>query len=87
LYQSLDLLKRATGGKFDVYTNQLIQNMGTYIYKAYIEYPYFINFADADATTGSRPQIIYSYGKDINDPVMQNFGAFLAKKQDWGRNP
>jgi hypothetical protein len=59
--------------------------MGNYIYKAYINYPYFINFADADATTGGRPQIIYSYGKDINDPVMQKFGAFLAKKQDWGQ--
>jgi hypothetical protein len=78
------LLKRATGGKFDVYENQLVQNMGSYIYKAYIEYPYFINFADADATTGGRPQIIYSYGKDIGDPVMQKFGAFLARKQDWG---
>lgn len=84
LYQCLDLLKRATGGKFDVYENQLVQNMGSYIYKAYIEYPYFINFADADATTGGRPQIIYSYGKDIGDPTMQKFGTFLAKKQDWG---
>jgi len=87
LYQNLDLLKRATSGKFDVYDNQLVQNMGSYIYKAYISYPYFINFADADATTGSRPQIIYSYGKDINDPVMQKFGAFLAKKQRWGTEP
>jgi hypothetical protein len=85
LYQCLDLLKRATNGKFDVYDNQLVKNMGTYIYKAYIAYPYFINFADADATTGGRPQIIYSYGKDIGDPVMQKFGAFLAKKQDWGK--
>jgi hypothetical protein len=85
LYQNLDLLKRATAGKFDVYDNQLIRNMGNYIYKAYIEYPYFINFADADATTGSRPQIIYSYGKDIKDPVMQKFGAWLAKKQNWGK--
>lgn len=84
MYQCLDLLKRATNGKFDVYDNQLIQNMGSYVYKAYISYPYFINFADADATTGGRPQIIYSYGKDIDDPVMQKFGAFLAKKQDWG---
>lgn len=84
LYQCLDLLKRATNGKFDVYSNPLIQNMGSYIYKAYISYPYFINFADADATTGGRPQIIYSYGKDIHDPVMQKFGAFLAKKQHWG---
>ncbi len=84
LYQNLDLLNRATKGKFSVFNNQLIKNMGTYIYKAYIEYPYFINFADADATTGSRPEIIYRYGKDINDPVMQKFGAFLAKKQSWG---
>ncbi len=85
LYQNLDLLKRATDGKFNVFDNQLIKNMGSYIYKAYIEYPYFINFADADATTGSRPEIIYNYGKDIDDPVMQKFGAFLAKKQDWGK--
>jgi hypothetical protein len=84
LYQNLDLLKLATNGKFDVYDNQLIKNMGSFIYKAYIDHPYFINFADADATTGSRPQIIYSYGKDIKDPVMQGFGAFLAGKQNWG---
>ncbi len=85
LYQNLDLLKRATNGKFDVFDNQLIKNMGTYIYKAYIDYPYFLNFADADATTGSRPQIIYSYGKAINDPTMEKFGAYLAEKQDWGK--
>jgi hypothetical protein len=84
LYQNLDLLKRVTNGRFDVFDHQLIKNMGTYIYKAYINYPYFINFADADATTGSRPQIIYSFGKDIGDPVMWKFGAFLAKKQGWG---
>ncbi|MCC5931659.1 MAG: heparinase II/III family protein [Cyclobacteriaceae bacterium] len=84
LYQCLDLLKRATGDKFDVFDNALIKNMGSYIYKAYIEYPYFINFADADATTGSRPQIIYSYGKDIDDPVMQKFGVYLAEKQGLG---
>jgi hypothetical protein len=84
LYQNLDLLKRTTNGTFDVFDQPLIRNMGSYIYKAYIDYPYFINFADADATTGSRPQIIYSYGKDIQDPVMWKFGAFLAKKQGWG---
>lgn len=85
LYQCLDLLKRATKGKFDVYDNQLFKNMGAYIYKAYIDYPYFINFADADATTGGRAAIIYNYGKDIEDPVMQQFGAFLAEKQNWGK--
>lgn len=87
LYQNLDLLKRATNGRFDVFDIEIIQNMGNYIYKAYINYPYFVNFADADATTGSRPQIIYSYGKDIGDPIMKKFGAFLAEKQDWETEP
>jgi hypothetical protein len=84
LYQNLDLLKLATNGQFNVFDKQLIKNMGTYIYKAYINYPYFINFADADAKTGSRPQIIYSYGKDIQDQVMQKFGVYLARQQGWG---
>jgi hypothetical protein len=84
LYQNIDLLRRATNGKFDIFDNQLIQNIGSYIYKAYIYYPYFINFADAAPQTNSRPQVIYSYGKDIKDPVMQNFGSFLAKEQGWG---
>jgi hypothetical protein len=85
LFQNLDLLNRATNGKFDVYEDQLVQNMGTFIYKAYIDYPYFINFADADAATGSRPAIIYWYGKEISDPLLQDFGAYLAGKQDWGQ--
>ena len=85
LFQNLDLLYRATDGKFNVYDNQLVRNMGTYIYKAYIDYPYFINFADADATTGSRPAIIYWYGKEIKDPLLQHFGAFLAGMQEWGQ--
>ncbi len=84
LYQNLDLLKRATKGEFDIFDKQLIMNIGSYIYKAYINYPYFINFADAAPQTGSRPQVIYSYGKDIKDPVMQDFGTYLAKEQGWG---
>ncbi len=87
LYQCLDLLNRATMGQFNIYDDQLIKNMGSYIYKAYIHYPYFINFADADPKTGGRPDIIYRYGKSIGDPVMQKFGAFLAKKNHWGTKP
>jgi len=84
LFQCLDLLKKATDGEFNVFDNQLIKNIGNYIYKVYIEYPYFVNFADADAMTGSRPNIIFDYGKATGDTSMQKFGAYLARKQDWG---
>ncbi len=85
LFQSLYLLNKATRGQFNLFNNQLIKNIGSYIYKVYIEYPYFVNFADADATAGSRADIIFEFGKSTGNLTMQKFGAFLAKKQNWGK--
>jgi hypothetical protein len=79
LYESLEIMKNVTNGKFDVFDDPLVQNIGKYFYKANIHAPYFLNFADADATTGGNGSIVYRYGKAINDPVMQKFGAYLLK--------
>lgn len=84
LYESLEIMKNLTGGKFDVFDDPLIQNIGKYFYKVNIHAPYFINFADADATTGGTPSIVYRYGKAIKDPAMQKFGAYLAMLGKWG---
>ncbi len=84
LYESLEIMKNVTGGKFDVFDDPLIQNIGKYFYKVNIHAPYFINFADADATTGGAPSIVYRYGKAIKDPAMQKFGAYLARLGNWG---
>ena len=86
LYESLDVLQMATNGKFDVYDNPLVQNIGKYFYQVNIHAPYFINFADADATTGGSPSTVYRYGKAIKDPKMQEFGAYLAKLGGWGEH-
>ncbi len=86
LYENLEVLKNATGGKFDVFDNPLIQNIGKYFYKVNIHAPYFINFADADATTGGEPSTVYRYGKAIGDLQMQQFGAYLAGLAKWGQN-
>lgn len=84
LYESLEILKDATGGKFDVFDDPLVQNIGKYFYKVNIHAPYFINFADADAKTGGDVSTVYRYGKAISDQVMQKFGAYLAKLNKWG---
>ena len=84
LYESLEIMKNLTGGSFDVFDDPLIRNIGKYFYKVNIHAPYFINFADADATTGGTPSIVYRYGKAINDPTMQKFGAYLARLGNWG---
>ena len=83
-YENLAILKSVTGGKFDVFDNPLVQNIGRYFYKVNIHAPYFINFADADAKTGGDSYSVYQYGKAIGDSKMQQFGAYLAKLNKWG---
>jgi Heparinase II/III-like protein len=86
LFEDLENLKNATNGKFEVFNNPLIQNIGNYFYKVNIHAPYFINFADADAKTGGNPASVYRYGMAIHDVKMQQFGAFLAKLNNWGEH-
>ena len=84
LYESLEVLKNATGERFDVFDNPLVQNIGRYFYRVNIHAPYFINFADADATTIGDASTVYRYGKAINDPMMQQFGAYIGKLGKFG---
>ena len=83
LFEVLELLYQITDGKITLYDNELIKNIGRYIYRAYIADSYFINFADAGAKSHSNPGIIYRYGKRIKDNQMMGFGSFLAKKHGW----
>jgi hypothetical protein len=86
LYESLEILQEVTNGKFDVFDDPLVKNIGKYFYKVNIHAPYFINFADADATTGGNASSVYRYGKAIKDIQMQQFGAYLAKLGNWGEH-
>jgi len=83
MFEYLEMLGTATGGSIDIFDRTIIKNIGRYIYRAHIAYPYVINFADASPRSSGRPGIIYRYGKSIQDPVMQSYGAFLAEKANW----
>ncbi|MFC2124555.1 heparinase II/III family protein [Bacteroidota bacterium] len=79
LFDCLELLYGATGGKINIYADPLIRNMGTYIYKAYIADDYYLNFADAAARMIPDADLIYRYGLRIKDKNMQGFAGFLMK--------
>ena len=81
LFDNLELLRGATNGGVDVYAHPLVQNMGRYIYRAYIREPYYVNMGDAPAKVRPDPELVYTYGTRIGDPVMQEFGAFLAHRR------
>ena len=81
LFDNLELLRTATNGGVDIYANPLVRNMGQYIHRAYIKDPYFVNMGDAPAKVRPDPELVYTYGTRIADPVMTGFGAFLARQR------
>ncbi|MBO6247305.1 MAG: heparinase II/III family protein [Bacteroidales bacterium] len=80
LHNYLTLLKSCSNGKIDIFDQDIIKEMGRYIYKLYIANGNnYVNFADAPAKLGHDGLMIARYGKDISDPRLEGFGEFLAE--------
>jgi hypothetical protein len=84
LFDCLELLHSATGGRIDVYGEPRIQNIGRFIYRVQIAGDYFVNFADASAMVAPDWSVVSRIGRRIGDPGLRQFGAWLAQRQDAG---
>jgi hypothetical protein len=83
LYDNISMLNHATNNAFQyVLADEKFKNMGKFIYRAQISDIYFLNFADADPQPRMSANMIYRYGKDINDPDMVRFGAYYRDQED-----
>lgn len=80
LYDTLDLLSRATDRVVDVFDEPLIAEIGRFIYRAHIADDYAINFADAPAIVYPDPALVCAYGEHIGDPTMAAHGRWLARR-------
>lgn len=77
LYDNISLLNLATNDGFTyVFKDEKVRNMGKFIYRAQISPLYFVNFADASPKPGMAADMIYRFGKDIQDADMMKFGAY-----------
>ncbi len=85
LFDCLELLGSASDGNINIFGHPLVREMGRYIGRVYIGYPYFINFADAAARVNPDAGLVFRYGKSIEDEGLAGFGAFLAERQDLGK--
>ena len=83
LYDNISMLNHATNNAFQyVYQDEKIRNMGKFIYRVQISEDYFLNFADADPQPKMAANMIYRFGKDIEDPDMMRFGAYYREPED-----
>lgn len=80
LYDCLELLYSASGGKINVYADPKIQNIGRFIYRAHIAQAYYVNFADAPALVSPDAALVAGYGQRIGDQAMLAMGAWLEDR-------
>lgn len=77
----LDLLKRATNGKIDIFDKEMVKNRGRFVYRAYIgDGNYYISFANSGLRASHNPGLVYRFGRAIDDPVLKGFGVWLMEK-------
>ena len=83
LYDYLSLIGDWSYGNINIYDNDIIKEMGRYIYKMYVgNGNNYVNFSDAPARIEQDGIKIARYGRDINDGELEGFGLFLAEKSD-----
>ena len=76
-FDNISMLNLATNNAFDyVLKDQKVRNMGSYVYRVQISERYFLNFADCSPKPGMPGNMIWRYGKAIEDEDMQHFGAW-----------
>ena len=81
LFDNLVMLNHVSNNAFQYsFKDEKIRNMGRFIYRAQISEKYFLDFADADPQPGMSGNMIYRYGKAIEDKDMMRFGAYYQKQ-------
>lgn len=84
LFDYLDLLSLATGGKVSLFANPQVRAMGEYFVDAYIGDGWVVNFADATARfTDNISTLLFRYGRAIGSTDMMQLAALLAHERKW----
>ncbi|MBP3962792.1 heparinase II/III domain-containing protein [Paenibacillus lignilyticus] len=81
LFDGLELLYSVSARQIHVYDEPLIQQIGRYIYRAFIDDAYYVNFADSTAKVQIPAELAYRYGRRIGDDKLAGLGAMVLRKK------
>ena len=75
LYDNLSLLHKISGGTIDFFADELVRQIGRFMYREHIAGPYYVNFSDGAAIARISPELMYRYGKRIGDQRLMDLGV------------
>ncbi len=82
LFECLELLHSASGGRIDVYADPVVANIGRFAYRARIAGDWAVDVGDSGARVGVDRALVYRYGAAIKDPRLRALGASGASAED-----
>ena len=82
LFDNLELLYSATNGRFDVYDDTIIKEIGRFIYRVHIADDYFVSIGDCYARFALYHDLVFRYGTRIKDPHMQGLAVSDVTEED-----
>ena len=88
LYDYLQIMYDASGGRFSLFDDPQIKAMGEYVSRSFVNAGWVVNFADASARLSYSPAVIYNYGSAVGSNEMLDFAIYNladAKKQKFNR--
>ncbi len=78
LLDCMEVFRRLTGGKAQVYDNPKIRNIGLFPLRSHLAGAWFMNFADCDAKPLLDGERLYTYGQRIGSEALSQLGAFIG---------
>jgi hypothetical protein len=75
VFESLELLQSASGGRINEFADPVIANMGRFAYRARISGDWVVDVGDSDPRVEVDRSLAYRYGVAIGDPLLRAFGA------------
>jgi len=81
LFEALDVLHSASGGRLDVFDNPVVANMGRFIYRAHIAGTWMVNVGDSGPRVSIDRSLVFRYGRAVGDAGLQSFGASGASEE------
>jgi hypothetical protein len=75
LFENLELLQSASGGRIDYFANPVVADIGRYIYRVRVADTWFVPVGDSGARVGVDRGLVFRYGKAIGDPALAALGS------------
>ena len=83
LFDCLETLYDMTGGKLELFDNELVRNMGEYIASMNICEKSFVNFADGSPRFTLDANLVSRYGEKCGSESMRTFGRYTDSLSDF----